>query len=121
MENVPQPAVDAAIACAADAYGHVSRAQLIALGLGRGAIDHRIKVGRLIVVGRALYAVGHRRADPPAVAAAAVRCAGPGAVLSHSSAAFLWGLTTRWELPPEVTAPCRRRAAGLRTHRSTTR
>ena len=101
-------------------FGLVTRAQLTDLGLGRGAIDHRIKVGRLIKVHSGIYAVGHPRAEPAAVIAAAVLAGGSGAAASHSSAAFLWGLRQRWEAPPEITIPVNRRPAGLRIHISKT-
>jgi very-short-patch-repair endonuclease len=101
---------------AARQYGLVTRGQLIELGLTRGAIEHRIKIGRLIVVHRGVYAVGHRRTEPLAVAAAAVLTGGPGAVLSHSSAAFLWGLMKHWQEPAEITLAVDRRRAGIRVH-----
>jgi hypothetical protein len=37
----------------------VTRRQLHDLGLGRGAIDHRILSGRLVPVHRGVHAVGH--------------------------------------------------------------
>ncbi len=39
---------------------------------------------------------------------AAVLACGPDAVLSHRSAAYLWGLVDEWEEPIDVTAPNRR-------------
>jgi hypothetical protein len=53
-------------------------------------------------------------------AAAAVLACGPRAILSHSSAAALWGMSKRWELPIEVTSPVNRLRPGIRVHRSTT-
>jgi hypothetical protein len=50
---------------------------------------------------------------------AAVLACGRGAVLSHTSAAALWGLS-RWRQPLEVTAPHARRHDGVRVHRSRT-
>lgn len=44
---------------------------------------------------------------------------GPGAVLSHTSAAALWGLS-KWRQPLEVTARNARRHDGIRVHRSRT-
>ncbi len=41
---------------------------------------------------------------------------GPDAVLSHFSAAALWGFIQRWPAPPELTVPARRRPAGVRVH-----
>ncbi|HTT93406.1 MAG TPA: DUF559 domain-containing protein [Solirubrobacterales bacterium] len=50
---------------------------------------------------------------------AAVLACGPGAVLSHRSAAYLWGLMDAWEPPIDVTAPNRRgrSPAGVAAHR----
>jgi very-short-patch-repair endonuclease len=113
--------VDRTIAAlAARQYGHVTREQLLEAGLTRGLIDTRLKKGRLIQVHRGVYAVGHRRIEPLARAKAAVLAGGPGAILSFSSAAFLWGLTTRLALPPELTVKKDRRIAGLRIHTSNT-
>jgi uncharacterized protein DUF559 len=52
---------DAAIADLARVqHGVVARAQLVALGLGRGAIDHRLAARRLHPLHRGVFAVGHR-------------------------------------------------------------
>ena len=50
---------------------------------------------------------------------AAVLACGPGAVLSHRSAAYLWGLVDSWEAPIDVTAPNRRGRSpdGVAAHR----
>ena len=41
-------------------------------------------------------------------------------MLSHGSAAALWGLTLRWPPLPEVTTPHDRRAGAIRWHRTST-
>src|SRR4051812_27919053 len=102
-------AVDHAIAAlAARQYGIVTRRQLGDLGLSRDDIDYRVAVGRLRVIQRSVYAVGHDRLMPEGRWLAAVFAGGEEAVLSHRSAARLWGL-----LPHngqiEVTAPTNRR------------
>jgi predicted transcriptional regulator of viral defense system len=111
--------VEAAIAAlAARQHGHITRAQLIALGVGQGAVKHRVRLGRLIRVYAGVYAVGHRPTNPVDRAAAAVLACGRGAVLSHGSAASLWGLNSSWEVPYEVTVADGRRARpGITTHR----
>jgi hypothetical protein len=101
-------------------YGHITRIQLFALGAERVAITSWIRAGRLIRVHAGVYAVGVRRHDWPARAAAAVLACGDGAALSHGSAASLWGLTARWSEPLEVTAPRERRRPGIVTHRAAT-
>jgi very-short-patch-repair endonuclease len=51
---------------------------------------------------------------------AAVLACGPGAVLSHRSAAALWEITPPWRGPEDVTATERRRHPRIHTHRSRT-
>ena len=75
----------------------------------------RIKKGQLIPVHRGVYAVGNPRPEGIARAAAAVLACGPDAVLSHFSAAALWGLTG-WPTIHEVTVPAKRRPSGVRIH-----
>jgi hypothetical protein len=87
------------------------------LGLARGAIDGRIEVGRLVRVHQGVFAVGAVRDDPPARAAAAVLACGPGALLSHGSAAALWKIAQRWPYTMEVIVLTDRRPPGIRTHR----
>jgi hypothetical protein len=85
--------VDEAIAALATRqHGVVSRAQLLDLGVGAGAIKHRAGLGRLRPLHRGVYAVGHRALRREAWWMAAVLAAGPGAALSYRSAAELWGI-----------------------------
>src|SRR4051812_43295912 len=79
-------------ACARRQHGVVTRAQIRAMGLGDGAITQRIAAGRLHVVHHGVYAVGHAVLTRSGRWLAAVLACGPGAALSHSSAAALWGL-----------------------------
>lgn len=101
-------------------YGYLTAHQLEALGLGRGAVQHRVRTGRLVRVHHNVYSLGPPRREPTALAAAAVLAGGPGAALSHGSAAALWGLRKRWPHPPEITVATDRRPGGLRVHTSTT-
>jgi hypothetical protein len=80
---------------AARQHGHVTRQQLLGLGLTPNMIDYRIRIGQLCVVYPGVYAVGHRRRAPIDLAAAAVLACGPGAVFNDSSAAALWGFIKR--------------------------
>jgi len=99
-------------------HGVVARFQLLALGFGREAIEHRRRTGRLRPLHRGVYAVGHRCLRVEGRWMAALLAAGNGAVLSHRSAAALWGLRRASGLI-EVTTPIPRRArAGLRLHTS---
>jgi predicted transcriptional regulator of viral defense system len=109
---------EAAIAVLADRqHGVVTRAQLVALGLGTDAIDWRLRRGRLHLVHRGVYAVGHRRLTGRGHWIAAVLAAGPRAVLSHRSAAALWDLRARERGRPEVSTPLWCRRPGIAVHR----
>jgi putative AbiEi antitoxin of type IV toxin-antitoxin system len=93
-------AVDTAISrLAGRQRGYVTRGQLLALGLSPDAVDYRLKIGRLIRVHNGVYAVGHLPISGPDRAYAAVLACGPGAVLSHGTAASLWGIDDRWRTP----------------------
>lgn len=72
--------------------GFVHRAQLLAAGLGRGAITHRIKHRRLHVYHRDVYLVGRPRPEPLGLAMAAVLHFRGHAIVSHRTAAELWGM-----------------------------
>src|SRR6516164_3980369 len=114
----PNLTIDQAIAgLAADQRGHVARWQLLNLGLGPKAIAYRVRTGRLHPVFRGVYAVGHRRPHPTDRSMAAVLACGPDAVLSHGSAASLWGFFKHLEEPFEVTVARHRRPKEIRTHR----
>ncbi len=73
-------------------YGLVTRAQLRDLGHSDRAISRRMASGRLVALHAGVYGVGHGALSQPAKWLAAVLACGPGAVLSHGSAAALWGL-----------------------------
>jgi len=98
--------------------GYVTRQQLLKLGLGPDAVRYRIRIGRLIPVYAGVYAVGHLPTLPQDRAVGALLACGAGAVLSHSSAAILWGIFKRWEMPFEVTARTIRQRLGIRIHRA---
>jgi very-short-patch-repair endonuclease len=111
---------DALVAELADRqHGVVSRTQLAGLGLGRGAILHRLERMRLHPVHRGVYAVGRRRLSRPGAWMAAVLACGDGAVLSHRSAAVHWGICRPDPSRTDVTAPRRvGRRDGIRAHRA---
>lgn len=107
-------------AVAAKQFGYITREQLYALGLSRRAIEFRIEVGRLIPVYRGVYAVGYVNRTPVARSCAAVLACGERAMLSHGSAASLWGFYKHWDEPFEVIAPSIRIRRGIKVHRSRT-
>lgn len=86
-------------------HGVVSRTQLIELGMGRGAIRDRVARGQLRRVARGVYAVGHFRQSHRSRWMVAVLSAGTDAVLSHRSAAALWGLLPPSSIAIDVTRP----------------
>jgi very-short-patch-repair endonuclease len=108
------------LALAEAQYGLVSRVQLLRLGLGRRAVQYRLRTGRLVAVRRGVYAVGHRPAALAARWMAAVLGVGEDAVLSHRSAAALWGLRMTARPQIDVTVPRRLHASsGIDLHRTT--
>jgi very-short-patch-repair endonuclease len=98
-------------------HGHITRRQLRALGANDTLIARWRQAGRLVRVHAGVYAVGYRRVEPVAVAMAAVLACGDNALLSHDSAAALWGWR-RWPRTPEVTSTLARRRPGIFTHRT---
>ncbi len=90
--NTPQARELAIAELATRQHGVISRSQLIDLGLTAAAIDSRLRRGRLLPIHPGVYAVGHRDVRREGRWWAAVLAAGPGAALSHISAAGLWGL-----------------------------
>ena len=97
-------------ALAARQHGVVSRAQLTALGLGRGAIASRVRRRLLHRVHPQVYAVGHRKLSQHGVWMAAVLAAGPSGVLSHWSAGSLQRLRDGAGPRSHVTVPRRKRS-----------
>jgi very-short-patch-repair endonuclease len=99
-------------------WGVVFRAQLRGV-VAPAAIDAWVRRGRLHVVHRGVYAVGHRVLGVEGRRLAAVLACGPGAVLSHRSAAAHSGLLASDQQRVEVTAPRGRHGApGIRLHRA---
>jgi very-short-patch-repair endonuclease len=74
-------------------HGLITAAQLRAEGLTPSSITRRLERGRLYLVHRGVYSVGHSPLTLEARLHASVLAVGPDAVLSHVSAAVLWELT----------------------------
>ena len=100
-------------------HGVISRGQLLALGFTAGAIRHRIEAGRLHPVRRSVYAVGRPGLGRAGGWMAAVLACGPGAELSHESAAALLSLADREDgtIHVSVPRPNRHRPPGITVHR----
>src|SRR3954469_3351387 len=100
----------------------VSRAELLAAGWTPGQIRHAVRSGRLHRIHPGVYAVGRPQLTRDGRWYAAVLAGGDGALLSHRSAAALWDLLDRGELP-EVSVPGdggRRGPRGIVVHRAPT-
>jgi very-short-patch-repair endonuclease len=118
-EEIDTP--DAAAArIAARQRGVVTAEQLYGVGLDKSAVTRRVSLGRLHRIHRGVYAVGHRGLSLHGRFIAAVLACGDGAVLSHGSAAALWGLLRPLEGPVHVSVPTttgRARRPGIHLHR----
>jgi very-short-patch-repair endonuclease len=100
-------------------HGVVSRAQLVALGLGVKAVEYRLRTGRLVAIHRGVYAVGHDALRREGWWMGAVLAYGLGSFLSHHTAAAVWGMRaprTRIDVSME-TADGRRSKRGTVLHR----
>lgn len=103
---LPGPPRDAAIAeLAGRQHGVVSLRQLQLAGLTTSGVRKRVKAGRLHRIHRGVYAVGHKRLTGRGRSMAAVLAYGPKAVLSHRSAAGLWGLRADSRARTDVSLP----------------
>lgn len=100
-------------------HGVVAHRQLRELGLSRSSIRWRVKSGRLHPVRRGVYAVGRPETTAHGRWVAALLACGPGAALSHGSAAALWGFGAEVRGLVEVSLPPGRRSRhpGIRAHR----
>ena len=88
-------------------WGRVRRDQLKQAGLSRSTISRWVSEGYLHLVLPGVYAVGHTAAGAEAELAAALLYAGPGAMLSHATAAWWWGPSEREPRVVEVSTPRR--------------
>jgi predicted transcriptional regulator of viral defense system/very-short-patch-repair endonuclease len=99
-------------------HGVVSRGQLLGLGLSPNGITRRHARRDLVRLHQGVYAVGHRRLTSQARELAAVLACGPGAVLSHRTAASRHGLLRSASARIQVSVPRGRRSRkGIVVHR----
>jgi hypothetical protein len=102
-------------------YGVVSRSQALRAGLTADMIKFRVRSDRWRQIHLGVYATFTGVPGRSTQLWAAVLSAGPGAVLSHETAAELHRLTDKPSDPLHVTVPWQRRIAaapGVRLHRS---
>ncbi len=91
------------IALARRQHGAVTTRQLLDAGVGQHAIDARVERGWLRRLHRGVYAVGALESALTAPAGA-ILATGGRAVLSHRTAAMVWGIVpARPEDPVEIT------------------
>ncbi|MGH2840833.1 MAG: DUF559 domain-containing protein [Solirubrobacteraceae bacterium] len=120
--NSPHLAIDQAIdARAASQHRVVAHAQLIDLGLSANAISKRVAARRMHRVHRGVFAVGPLPLGEYGMWMAAVLACGPGALLSHRSAAALWGVRPDSRRMTDVTTSRQaRRRDGITVQRTRT-
>jgi very-short-patch-repair endonuclease len=104
---------------AAQQHGVLTRTQLEGLGFSGPAIERRVANGRLHRVSRGVYAVGRPELTRRGRWKAATLACGPTALLSHASAAELWGIETEKEGLVEVSlrGASLLRRAGIKAYR----
>jgi very-short-patch-repair endonuclease len=94
-------------------HGVLTRADLLRLGFSDDGIKHRVGSGRLHPISAGVYAVGRPELSTRGRWMAAVLACGTDAVLSHRSAAQLWGIG--YEEPGRIDVTIRRRSTLERT------
>lgn len=106
-------------AIAAAQRGRVSRTQLRAAGISSSAVARLAQRGSLLAIHRSVFGVGHTAPVPLGPETAAL-LAVPGAILSHRTAAALWGLMppTHGDVHVLLAGTSRRSPAGIRIHRT---
>jgi very-short-patch-repair endonuclease len=98
-------------------WGVAAHWQLKECGLSTSAITRWAVTGKLHRIYPGVYAVGHKAICTEGRLLAAILYAGPGAALSHVSAAHHWELVPHLPNTTDVTSPRRRRSvAGVRVH-----
>ncbi len=99
--------------------GLAHRRQLTALGFSQGSVSRRVAGGKLHPILAAVFAVGHPGLEPEAAEVAVLLSVGDDCVLSHGTAAAVWGITAGPLDLVEVTVVGRgvRPRAGTRIHR----
>jgi very-short-patch-repair endonuclease len=115
--------LDAALGALADRqHGVVSLDQLRLAGLTGDAVRKRAALGRLHRIHRGVYAVGRGALGASGRWMAATLAYGPSALLSHRSAAALWGIHDGAGAQTDITLPSRsaRARSGIEAHTSLT-
>jgi hypothetical protein len=101
-----------------DAWGIVTREELLAAHVTADQITRRLRNGYLFREYDGVYRVGHRAPSTEATYMAAVKACGEGALLAGRAAAYLLSLIKGPPPPPDVVTLNNRRIAGIRIRRS---
>jgi hypothetical protein len=110
----------AIVALADVQHGVVAHWQLVAEGMPIDAIQYRMAQGLLVSVHKGVYALGRRTLTPNGHRMAAVLSYRPPCVLSHRSAAAVWGI---WSSGPRIEVTLERKSrshAKIRAHYTAT-
>ncbi len=99
-------------------HGVVTRRQLLAAGISKAEIEHRLGTGSLLREYKGVYRVGHRAPSVEARYLAAVLACGDGAVLIGVAAARLYELVRGLFPEPHVTTRTERHISGIRVRRT---
>src|SRR5262245_6971075 len=102
MRDQPLPRGKDLATIAARQYGVVSVVELKRLGYSKHWVSRAVAEGRLHQLHRGVYAVGHTDLSLHGRCLAGVLACGPGALLSHWSAAWLLGLLHTQPIPVHV-------------------
>jgi very-short-patch-repair endonuclease len=98
-------------------WGAIGHLQLRDCGVGWSATSRWVRSGHLHPKYHGVYAVGHPNLPVEGELTAALLAAGPGAVLSHATAAWWWGLIEHQPAVIEISVPTRRAPIpGLKLH-----
>jgi hypothetical protein len=120
MESKRRPRWEGVADLAGRQHGVVSIRQLEgSFEISAGAVAKAIRAGHLHRLFEGVYAVGHTDLTLHGRCLAAVLACGPEALLSHWSAAWLWGLGIKNPVPIHGTSPRpRRRREHIHVHRA---
>jgi hypothetical protein len=111
------PATRAVVRLAERQWGIVTWDQLRRTGMTSSSISRALHAGRLHRIYPRVYAVGHRVLTTRGRLAAGLFYAGPGAAISHATAAWWWELLPSPPGAIQISSPTRRRSAhGLEFH-----
>jgi very-short-patch-repair endonuclease len=105
---------EAVRAIAAGQHGVVTRAQVLACGVSRWAVDRAVRAGGLHRLHHGIYSVAAPELlTEDARLIAALLAAGDGAMLTHATAAWRWQMIPAPPVATELAVPRRRAVAGV--------